>query len=90
MRKNYPRRRVIGDLSNPEKVLEILELRAFNLMGNISVKSSVRKDSEEKLETHIAKSKSSKDDLQPYIGSNFKLLSHKPEDRYFLQKPCLI
>ena len=72
IRKNHPGRRIIGDLSNPEKVLEILELRISNIMEAVNVKSSVEKNSEEKSESRIARSKKSKDDLQPYIGSDFK------------------
>jgi circadian clock protein KaiB len=71
MRKNYPRR-IIGDLSNQERVLEILELRISNLMDTINEKSLAEKNSTEGSKARIVRSKLSKDDLQPYIGSDFK------------------
>ena len=84
IRKNYPGRRIIGDLSDPEKVLEVLELRRSNIMDTINVKSSVEKNSEEKSETLIVSKKRSKDDLQPYIGSDFRRLSQNPQNGCFL------
>ena len=47
MRKNYPGKRIVGDLSNQERVLEILELRISNLMGAVNEKGSVEKISSE-------------------------------------------
>lgn len=70
MRKNYPGRRIVGDLSNPEKVLEFLEFRISKLVDIVNEKGSVKKISVEKSKTGIEKSKGSKDDLQPYIGSD--------------------
>jgi len=69
VRKNYPGRRIIGDLFNQEKVLEFLELRISNLMGAVNEKGSVEKTFTEESKAHIVRSKSSKDDLQPYVGS---------------------
>jgi len=69
VRKNYPGRKVVGDLSNQEKVLEILELRS-NLMGAVNEKISVEKTSAEESKARVVKNKRSKDDLQPYIGSD--------------------
>jgi circadian clock protein KaiB len=69
VRKNYPSRKVVGDLSNQEKVLEILELRS-NRMGAVNEKISVEKTSAEESKARIVRSKRSKDDLQPYIGSD--------------------
>jgi circadian clock protein KaiB len=74
MRKNCPRK-IIGDLSNQERVLEILELRISNLMGAVNEKVSLEKKSVKESEARIVKSKESKDDLQPYIGSDFRRLS---------------
>ena len=70
MRKNYPGKRIIGDLSNQEKVLEFLDLRISNLMGTVNEKGSVEKTSAEESKARIVKSKRSKDDLQPYVGSD--------------------
>jgi circadian clock protein KaiB len=73
MRKNY-HRRIIGDLSNQERVLEFLDLRISNLMNAANGKRPAEKNSVEESRARIARSKSSKDDLQPYIGSDFKHL----------------
>ena len=70
MRKNYPGKRIVGDLSNQERVLEFLDLRISDLMDTVNEKGSVEKISAEKSKAHIVKSKRSKDDLQPYIGSD--------------------
>jgi circadian clock protein KaiB len=70
VRKNYPGRRIVGDLSNPEKVLEVLDFRASSLMGAANENGSVEKASAEESKARIVKSKRSKDDLQPYIGSD--------------------
>jgi circadian clock protein KaiB len=72
MRKNYPGRRIIGDLSNAEKVLNILELRISNLVDAVNEKGFVEKNSTEESKAHTMRSKGSKDDLQPYIGSDFR------------------
>lgn len=74
MRKNN-HRRIIGDLSNQERVLEFLDLRISNLMNAANGKRPVEKNSVEESRARITRNKSSKDDLQPYIGSDFKLLS---------------
>jgi circadian clock protein KaiB len=70
MRKNFPGRRIIGDLSNQERVLEFLDLRISDLMGTVNEKGSVEKISAEESKARIVKSKRSKDDLQPYVGSD--------------------
>jgi len=75
VRKNPPRK-IIGDLSNQERVLEILELRISNLMETVNEKVSVEKNSKQESEAHIARHKKSKNDLQPYIGSDFGRLTH--------------
>jgi circadian clock protein KaiB len=41
LRKNYSGRRIVGDLSNQEKVLEFLDLRISDLMYAIDEKSSL-------------------------------------------------
>jgi circadian clock protein KaiB len=69
LRKNYSERRIVGDLSNHEKVLTFLDLRISDLKDAVNEKSSVEKTSAEESKAHIVKSKRSKDDLQPYIGS---------------------
>ena len=69
LRKNYSGRRNLGDLSNQEKVLEFLDLRISDFMDAINEKSFVEKTSAEESKARIVKSKRSKDDLQPYIGS---------------------
>jgi len=70
MRKNYPEKRIIGDLSNQEKVLEFLNLRISDLIGAVNEKGFVEKTSAEGSKAHIVRSKRSKDDLQPYVGSD--------------------
>lgn len=75
VRKNYPRK-IIGDLSNQERVLEMLELRISNLMETVNEKVSVEKNFTQESEAHIARHKKSKNDLQPYIGSDFGRLTH--------------
>jgi circadian clock protein KaiB len=70
MRKNYPGKRIIGDLSNTEMVLEILGLRVSNLMNTVDNKSPAEKTSTEESKTHILKNKRSKEDLQPNVGSD--------------------
>lgn len=74
MRKNCPRK-IIGDLSNQERVLEILELRISSLRVAVNEKVSVEKNSTEESKARIVRNKRSKDDLQPYIGSDFRRLS---------------
>jgi len=75
MRNNYPGRRIIGDLSNHERVLEFMELRISNLMETVNEKVSVEKNFTQESEVHIARHKKSKNDLQPYIGSDFGRLT---------------
>jgi circadian clock protein KaiB len=74
MRKNCPRK-IVGDLSNRERVMEVLELWISNLMSAVNEKVPVEKKSAEESEVRIVRSKKSKDDLQPYIGSDFRRLS---------------
>ena len=69
MRKNCPKK-IIGNLSNHERILEILELRISNLMDAANENGYIEKTSAEKSNARIVRSKRSKDDLQPYIGSN--------------------
>jgi circadian clock protein KaiB len=69
LRKNYPGRKIVGDLSNQKKVLEALDLRISSLIDVVDEKISVEKTSAEESGAPIARSKRSKDDLQPYIGS---------------------
>ena len=45
-------------------------MRISNLMGAVNEKGSVEKISAEESKARIVKSKRSKDDLQPYIGSD--------------------
>jgi circadian clock protein KaiB len=71
MRKNYPGRRIVGDLSNQEKVLGFLDLRISDLMDAVNEKGSAVNIATEESKAHIVKSKRSKDDLQPYVGSGF-------------------
>jgi circadian clock protein KaiB len=82
VRKNYPRK-IIGDLSNQERVLEVLELRISNLIGTVNQQVSVEKNSIEESKAHIVKSKKSKDNLQPYIGSDFSRLSQNMDKWIF-------
>ena len=70
MRKNYPGRRIVGDLSNQEKVLEFLDLRISDLMDAVNEKGPAENITTEESKAHIVKSKRSKDDLQPYVGSD--------------------
>jgi circadian clock protein KaiB len=53
MRKNYPGKRIIGDLSNQEKVLEFLNLRISDLIGAVNEKGFVEKTSAEGSKAHI-------------------------------------
>ncbi len=71
IRKNYSGKKIVGDLSNPERILEFLGLRTSNLMSDVDVKGSLKKTPAEESRTDTMKSKRSKDDLQPYIGSGF-------------------
>ena len=50
--------------------MKILELRISNLIGAVNEKGFVEKTSAEESKTHIVRSKRSKDDLQPYVGSD--------------------
>ena len=74
IKKNYPKRKIIGDLSNPEKVLEFLGLSISSLRDTVHEKDFVEKTSAEESKSRIVKSKRSKEnDLQPYIGSNLDI-----------------
>jgi len=70
VRKNYPGKRIIGDLSNQETVLKFLDICIDNVTGTGTEKSAMKKTPTEESKTCIVKSKKSKYDLQPYIGSN--------------------
>lgn len=70
VRKNYPGKRIIGDLSNQERVLEFLNLRIDNFTGAVIEKVYAVKTSTEESKTDVVRIKKSKYDLQPYIGSN--------------------
>ena len=70
VRKNYPGKRIIGDLSNQEKVLKFLNLRIDNFIDTVNIKDTIEKTPTDESKTRIVKSKKSKYDLQPYIGSN--------------------
>ncbi|AKB76749.1 Circadian oscillation regulator KaiB [Methanosarcina horonobensis HB-1 = JCM 15518] len=67
--KNHPEKKVIGSLSNPEKVLKALNLRTSSPTDVDSEKGYVEKTPTEESKAHTAGSERSKDDLQPYIGS---------------------
>jgi len=91
IRKNYPGRRIVGDLSNQKKVLEALDLRISSFTGIVNEKGSVEKISEEESKARIVRSKRSKDDLQPYIGSG--LCRQRPQNPdkwtfYLPYSPC--
>jgi circadian clock protein KaiB len=86
MRKNYPRK-IIGDLSNQERVMEMLELRISNLMDTANEKIVVEKNSSKESEAYIVRSKKSKDDLQPYICSDFRQLSQNLDKWIFFFVP---
>ena len=51
VRKNYPGKRIIGDLSNQEKVLEFLDLCIDNLIGDVNEKGYVDKTSTDESKT---------------------------------------
>lgn len=51
--------------------MQFIDLRTSNITGGVNEKGYVEKTSEEKSEVGTLKSKKSKDDLQPYIGSNY-------------------
>ncbi len=70
VRKNYPGKRIVGDLSNQEKVLEFLDIRINNLMGDVNEKGAIEKTSTTEPKVPILKNKKLKYDLKPYIGSH--------------------
>ena len=70
MRKKYPEKKIIGNLSNQKRILEFLDLLIDNFMGAVNEKGYIEKTSTEESKAHIMRSKRSKYDLQPYIGSN--------------------
>lgn len=77
IRKNHPGR-VIGDLSDQERVLKILNLHISKVTDDMSGRSPVEENFLEDSEARIRKDKRSKNnDLQPYIGSD--LHSSKPK-----------
>jgi hypothetical protein len=62
-----------------------LDLRISDLMGTVNEKGSVEKISVEESKARIVKSKMSKDDLQPYVGSDLcKRLSQNLDRWAFL------
>ena len=72
IRKNHPGR-VIGDLSDQDRVLKILDLYISKATDDISGRCPVEKNLLEDSEAHIPKGKRSKNnDLQPYICSNLR------------------
>ena len=86
IRKNYPGR-IIGDLSNHEGVLRMLDVHIPKLTDFVGGKKSpLEKNSSDGSKTNIMKDKRSKDnDLQPYIGSDFRSGNSKSWiNRYFL------
>ncbi len=70
VRKNYTGKRIIGDLSNQKKVLEFLDICIDNLTLDVNEKGYVDQTSTDESKTNILRSKKSKYDLQPYIGSH--------------------
>lgn len=82
VRKNYPFRKVVGDLSNQEKVLKILEVRS-NLISAVNEKISIEASAEES-KARIVRSKRSKDDLQPYIGRIYAGGAQNLDNGHFL------
>ncbi len=70
IRKNHPGR-IIGDLSNKERVLRTLDLRIPKFTDGANGRSPLRENSLEDSKAHIMKNKKTNDDdLQPYIGSD--------------------
>lgn len=83
VRKSYPRR-IVGDLSNIEKVLEFLDFRSSSILGDDKGKGNVENTSTGKAKVGVVKSKKS-NDLQPYIGSDLlRLLSKNQENECFI------
>jgi len=70
VRKNYPGKRIIGDLSNQERVLKFLFLRIDYFIDTVNEKGSIEKTSTQKPKFPILRSKKSEYELQPYIDSN--------------------
>jgi len=70
VRKNYPGKRIIGDLSKQENVLEFLDICIDNLICDVNEKGYVDKTSTDESKTNTLRGKKSKYDLQPYIGSH--------------------
>jgi circadian clock protein KaiB len=87
IRKNYPDKRIVGDLSNQKKVLEVLDLRISSLIGVVNEKGSAEKTSTEESKARIVRRKRSKDDLQPYIGSGLCRQRPQDPDRYTFYLP---
>jgi|GEM_PF-585508 len=55
MRKNYSGKRIVGDLSNQEKVLEFLNLHIPNIMGAVNNNGFVEKTSAEESKARIVR-----------------------------------
>jgi circadian clock protein KaiB len=68
VRKNYPGKKIIGDLSNQERVLEFLNLRIDNPISIVNEKGYVDKTTTEESKARILRSKKSEYDLQPYMA----------------------
>lgn len=73
MRKGYPGRKIVGDLSNPGKVLEVLNLHTSSFTDIPNQKSFMETISSDKSKSQTVRSRKSKDDLQPYIGSGLHM-----------------
>jgi circadian clock protein KaiB len=69
VRKNYPGKRIIGDLSSQKKVIELLDICIDDLISNVNEKGYVDKTFTDESKIPIVRSKKSKYDLQPYIGN---------------------
>lgn len=77
MRKGYPGRKIVGDLSNPGKVLEVLNLHTSSFTDICNQKSFTKTTSSDESKSHTVRSRRSKGDLQPYIGSDLYMVIPK-------------
>ncbi len=69
VRKNYAGKRVVGDLSNQDRVLEFLDLSIEHVMGADTEKVYMVTTPKEESKADAVRNKKSKYDLQPYIGN---------------------
>ena len=69
VRKNYHGKRIIGDLSNQDRVLEFLDLSLEHIMGADTEEVYIVNTPKEESKTDAVRSNKSKYDLQPYIGN---------------------